>query len=60
MRKELKLDAPLQTLFALKAADKDNEGSPITYCTLQTLLTQHYPEALAAKKAKEAAKAKAK
>jgi hypothetical protein len=58
MRKELKLDSALQTLFNLKQADKDNEGNAITYCTLQTLLTQHYPEALAAKKAKEAAKAK--
>lgn len=56
-RKFLKFDAPLQQLFGLKHADRDNNGEPLTYCSIQSFLTNHYPEALAAKKAKEAEKA---
>jgi hypothetical protein len=56
-RKYLKFDTPLQQLFGLKFADRDNNGEPLTYCSIQSFLTQHYPEALAQKKIKEAEKA---
>jgi len=42
-KREFVADANLKALFKLKDNDKDNNGKPINYCTLQQMLKQHYP-----------------
>ena len=44
-RKYFKVDNDMKNLFKLKENDKDNEGKPITFCTLQKLLVPFYPKA---------------
>ena len=44
-RKFFKVDNDMKNLFKLKENDKDNDGKPITFCTLQKLLVPFYPKA---------------
>ena len=44
-RKFFKVDTDMKNLFKLKENDKDNDGKPITFCTLQKLLVPFYPKA---------------
>ncbi len=43
-RKFFKVDNDMKNLFKLKENDKDNDGKPITFCTLQKLLVPFYPK----------------
>lgn len=42
-KREFVVDAAMKALFGLKSNDKDNNGKPINYCSLQKLLIPHYP-----------------
>lgn len=41
-KREFKVDDDMKALFNLKNNDKDNEGRPIDYCSLQRLVKPHY------------------
>ncbi len=50
-KKYIIFDDALKSLFKLKSNETDNNGDRLTYCSIQKLLTQHFPKSKGATKA---------